>query len=136
MKQEESKILKDLGKDPGFKVPENYFEDFNKRMLESLPEVEIKEEKSVVKKPKTLWVSWRPVFYAAATVAGVFAMITVFNSVNGSTGSQIQKLANDIDKDKNADELIMSGDANEYDVLNYQDSVNMNLEKASDMPSK
>ena len=41
MKQEDPTILNKYGKDPGFKVPENYFEDFNKRMVEMLPDVEI-----------------------------------------------------------------------------------------------
>ena len=51
MKKEDSKILEKLGKDPGFKVPDNYFNDFNSKLMESLPEVKITEEV----KP-TLWV--------------------------------------------------------------------------------
>ena len=41
MKHEDSTILNKYGKDPGFKVPDNYFADFNKKMADMLPDVEI-----------------------------------------------------------------------------------------------
>lgn len=34
MKHEDSDILKKLGKDSGFKVPEHYFADFGKNLME------------------------------------------------------------------------------------------------------
>ena len=43
MKQDDSNILKNFGKDPGFKVPENFFADFNKNLADSLPEIKITE---------------------------------------------------------------------------------------------
>ena len=47
MKQE-SDILSKLGKDAGFKVPENYFADFNKKLMESLPEPNIKKAYDII----------------------------------------------------------------------------------------
>ncbi len=126
MKQEESKILKGLGKDSGFKVPDNYFEEFNKRMLDSLPEQEIKPQ--VVKRP-SLWVRIRPVVYAAASLAGIWCMITVFNNVNGTQGTSIGEIASKIHEDNNADELIMNGDVSDYDIMTYQDSVMQDMEQ-------
>lgn len=127
MKHEESEILKGLGKNPGFKVPENYFDDFNKRMLESLPEKEIKTQ--VVEKP-TMWVRVRPYVYAAASFAGIWCMITVFNHVNGTSDTSIGEIASKMHTDDNADEFIMNGEASEYDIITYQDSVMMDTDDA------
>ncbi|MBQ0120182.1 MAG: hypothetical protein KBT13_03535 [Bacteroidales bacterium] len=127
MKQEDPKILIGLGKDPGFKVPENYFEEFNKRMLDSLPEKEItevekpQEQKATVVDKPSMWVRVRPYLYMAAAFAGIFGMVKVFNMYNGT---DISELARGMDDEKNAEELIMSG-TSEYDILNYEDSVMM-----------
>ena len=114
MKKEESKILDKLGKNPGFKVPENYFNDFNAKLLESLPEVKITEEV----KP-TMWVRVRPFIYMAAMFAGVWLMMNIF-SIGKSSASSEQRAAQisaGVAVEKNADELI-----------NY-DSVYMEMEE-------
>ena len=123
MKQEESEILKGIGKNPGFKVPDNYFEDFNKRMAAALPEVERRPANVV---PST-WVKIRPYFYMAATVAGIWCMLTVFNNLNDTTMNQINEVAEQMGNGNNADEFIMSG-TSDYDLLNYEDSVAMDAE--------
>lgn len=125
MKHEESEILKGLGKNPGFKVPENYFEEFNKRMLDSLPEKEIKTK--VIEKP-SMWVRIRPVVYAAASFAGIWCMITVFNQVNGTNDTNIGEIASKMQSGDNADEFLMNGGASEYDIITYQDSVMMDAD--------
>lgn len=123
MKQEESEILKGIGKNPGFKVPDNYFEDFNKRMAAALPEVERRPANVV----SSTWVKIRPYFYMAATVAGIWCMLTVFNNLNGTTMNQINEVAEQMGNGNNADEFIMSG-TSDYDLLNYEDSVAMDAE--------
>ncbi|MBR2084635.1 MAG: hypothetical protein IJ879_08545, partial [Muribaculaceae bacterium] len=80
MKREDSTLLTKYGKDSGFKVPENYFEDFNKRMTEMLPEVEI----TPVDVKPTMWQRVRPLVYLAAMFAGVWCMMSVFNHFNGT----------------------------------------------------
>ena len=67
MKQEESDILKQIGKDAGFKVPENFFAEFNQKMSDSLPQVEITR----VDERPTLWTRLRPYAYMAAMFAGI-----------------------------------------------------------------
>ena len=67
MKEEESKILSKLGKEPGFKTPENYFSDFQNNIAEKLPNLSVSEEKV---KPN-LWVRFRPYVYMAAMFAGL-----------------------------------------------------------------
>ena len=119
MKQEKD-ILSKLGKDAGFKVPDNYFADFNKKMMESLPEPVLTPQV----KP-SLWVRVRPYVYMAAMFAGIWCMMHVFNDMSGvsSTKSQIQAIVNGLDDEKNIDDLMLQESLNEYDVLTYEDSV-------------
>ena len=126
MKKEESKILDKLGKNPGFKVPENYFNDFNAKLLESLPEVKITEEV----KP-TMWVRVRPFIYMAAMFAGVWLMMNIF-SIGKSSASSEQRAAQisaGVAVEKNADELINYGSVSDYDIMTYEDSVYMEIEE-------
>lgn len=126
MKKEESKILDKLGKNPGFKVPENYFNDFNAKLLESLPEVKITEEV----KP-TMWVRVRPFIYMAAMFAGVWLMMNIF-SIGKSSASSEQRAAQisaGVAVEKNADELINYGSVSDYDIMTYEDSVYMEMEE-------
>jgi len=126
MKREDSTLLTKYGKDSGFKVPENYFEDFNKRMTEMLPEVEI----TPVDIKPTMWQRVRPLVYLAAMFAGVWCMMSVFNHFNGtqtdSVGAVAEKL---IDDKSNVDEFLMSGSVSDYDLINYDDSVMLSNEE-------
>lgn len=127
MKQEESEILKRLGKDPGFKIPENYFDDFQARMMEMLPEVEITE---VDAKP-SMWVRVRPYLYMAAMFAGVWCMMHVFSHFNQNISAEqrVSEVASGMYMDNNADEFIMSGGASDYDIMSYEDSVLMDTDE-------
>ncbi len=69
----ETKINKlkeiDKAKNP-FKVPENYFAQFNEEIMNRLPEKEI-----VVPKPVSLWDKTRPWVYLAAMFIGLYITI-------------------------------------------------------------
>lgn len=127
MKREESEILKRIGKDAGFKIPDNYFDDFQARMMDMLPEVEITE---VDDKP-TMWVRLRPYVYMAAMFAGVWCMMNVFSHFNRNISAEqrVSEVASGIYMDNNADEFIMSGGASDYDIMSYEDSVLMDSEE-------
>ena len=127
MKQEESTILKKLGKDSGFKTPENYFDDFNERMTAMLPDVEITD---INVKPST-GVRIRPYAYLAAMFAGIWCMMKVFNGINGTTSGQmrVNEIAEGIHVEGNADEFMMMGAASDYDVMSYQDSVAQSMDE-------
>lgn len=129
MKQDDSTILKKYGKDPGFKVPENYFDDFNKRMAQMLPEVEI----TPVDVKPTMWQRVRPLVYMAAMFAGVWCMMQVFANFTGSNNlNSVRAVAEKLQDDKdNVDEFIMSGTVSEFDILSYEDSVAMSNEDSS-----
>lgn len=132
MKSENSKILEKLGKNPGFKVPENYFDDFNAKLMDSLPEVKITEEE----KP-TMWVKVRPFIYMAAMFAGVWLMMNIF-SLGKSSATGEQRAANisaGVSVEKNAEDFIDYTGANDYDaIMTYEDSVAMEENEAEMMP--
>lgn len=123
MKREDSTILNKYGKDPGFKVPENYFADFNQRMTEMLPDVEI----TPVDVKPTMWQRVRPLVYMAAMFAGVWCMMQVFGHFTDKGNLDgVRAVAEKLVDDKNnVDEFIMSGSVSDYDILNYEDSVAM-----------
>ena len=126
MKQDDSTILKKYGKDPGFKVPENYFEDFNKKMAAMLPDVEI----TPVDIKPTMWQRVRPLVYLAAMFAGVWCMMSVFNHFNASSNLGVSVVAEKMGEDqKNVEDFLMSGSVSDYDILNYEDSVAMSNEE-------
>ena len=119
MKQE-SDILSKLGKDAGFKVQENYFADFNKKLMESLPEPNITPQL----KP-SLWLRVRPYVYMAAMFAGIWCTMRIFNDLSGagSAKMQVQAIVNGLDDEKNIDDLLIYGGVDKYDILTYEDSV-------------
>lgn len=125
MKQEDPTILNKYGKDPGFKVPENYFEDFNKRMVDMLPDVEI----TPVDVKPTMWQRIKPLVYMAAMFAGVWCMMQVFSNLTQSSNlNSVRAVAEKLQDDKdNVDDFIMSG-VSDYDILNYEDSIEMSNE--------
>lgn len=129
MKQEDSTLLKKYGKDPGFKVPENFFDDFNKRMAASLPDVEI----TPVDIKPTMWQRVRPFAYMAAMFAGVWCMMSVFthfSGVSNTSGMAVKDVAERMHYDQNnVEDFIMSGAVSDYDILNYEDSVMMSNEE-------
>jgi hypothetical protein len=127
MKREDSTILNKYGKDPGFKVPENYFADFNQRMAEMLPDVEI----TPVDVKPTMWQRVKPLVYMAAMFAGVWCMLSVFSHFTDTgNGLRINQVAEKLQDDKgNLDDFIMSGSVSDYDIMNYEDSVMMSNEE-------
>ena len=127
MKREDSTILNKYGKDPGFKVPENYFDDFNKRMADMLPDVEI----TPVDVKPTMWQRVKPLVYMAAMFAGVWCMLSVFSHFTDTgNGLRINQVAEKLQDDKgNLDDFIMSGSVSDYDIMNYEDSVMMSNEE-------
>ena len=126
MKREDSTLLNKYGKDPGFKVPENYFEDFNKRMADMLPDVEI----TPVDVKPTMWQRLKPLAYMAAMFAGVWCMMTVFSHFTGNNTDGVRAVAEKLYEDnRNVDDFIMSGSVSDYDILNYEDSVMMSNEE-------
>lgn len=133
MKNDDSTLLNKYGKDPGFKVPENYFADFNQRMAEMLPDVEI----TPIDAKPTMWQRLKPLVYMAAMFAGVWCMMSVFSHFSNTSSLQsIKAVAEQLYDDNNVDEFIMSGSVSDYDILNYEDSVMMSNEEEIPVETK
>ena len=126
MKHEDSTILNKYGKNPGFKVPENYFEDFNQRMADMLPDVEI----TPVDIKPTMWQRVKPLVYMAAMFAGVWCMLHVFSMFTDTSNlNGVRAVAEKLHDDKNnVEDFMMSGSVSDYDILYYEDSVAMSNE--------
>ena len=117
--KEKSDILSKIGKDAGFKVPENYFSDFAEKMASSLPEQEIKP----LPEP-TLWHKVRPFVYMAAMFAGVWCMMQMFNGIGTKEkGIYNPDIVAGFQNEANVDDFMLHGDVSEYDILTYEDSV-------------
>ena len=108
-------------------MPDNYFEDFNKRMADMLPDVEI----TPVDIKPTMWQRIKPLAYLAAMFAGVWCMMSVFSHFTSSNNlNSVRAVAEKLHDDKsNVEEFIMSGAVSDYDILSYEDSVAMSNEE-------
>jgi hypothetical protein len=81
-----------------FKVPENYFAQFNEEIMSRLP------EKEVAPKPKTvlMWGKVKPLLYVAAMLAGLyfcFHLLTQSNNFNIGQVEQHQAFIESSDTD-------------------------------------
>ena len=72
MKREDD-ILKKIGRESGYKVPEGYFEQFVSRMKAALPKRGLPEPVH-----PSLWQRLKPYVYMAAMFAGIWLMVKVF----------------------------------------------------------
>lgn len=77
-------ILKQVDRRSGMTVPDDYFANFARQMMQQLPE---KEFESTDKKilPHTWWQRCRPYVYLAAMFAGIWCMMKVFNDIGSRT---------------------------------------------------
>jgi hypothetical protein len=92
--EKEKDILDRIGGKSGFRVPDNYFEQFNARMAKELPEREIPA--AVV---PTRWQRLRPYVYMAAMFAGVWLMMKMFTGLpfaqRGATADDTEWVADE-----------------------------------------
>ena len=117
--KEKNDILSTIGKDSGFKVPENYFSDFAEKMAKSLPEQEI----TPIPQP-TRWQRVRPFVYMAAMFAGIWCMMQIFNGISSKDkGIYNPEIVAGFQNEANVDDFMLHGDVSEYDILTYEDSV-------------
>lgn len=70
----ENNILQKVGKGNPFRVPDQYFEDFTRKLMEQLPE---KEPMPYMSEP-TLWQKVKPWIYMAAMFCGIMLSVRVF----------------------------------------------------------
>lgn len=74
----EDQLKEKYGTDPGFRVPEGYFEELNLKIMESLPPYQEAPRKVEL----SLWQRVKPYVYLAAMFAGIWMMMKVFHTVS------------------------------------------------------
>ena len=109
--------LKDkFGQDPGFKVPDGYFDEIFTKISDSLPERTI--EKPM---PLTMWQRVRPYVYLAAMFAGIWCMMKMFHTMTTmpdvSLDNPPQVVAEALAHPENADELASVENVNDYELI-------------------
>lgn len=119
--EKDNDILKRVGKDPGFQVPEDYFDHFASDLMERLPEMPFEQEGP---KQVTLWQKIRPVLYMAAMFAGISLMLKIFiPSETAPHGKDITALSEASDSVNNDDitleDYIYCTSVNDYAVYEY-----------------
>ena len=72
--REEDQLLKKVGTQNPFKVPEHYFEDFSEELINKLPEKEILP----VSQEITLWQRVKPWLYMTAMFCGIMLSVRIF----------------------------------------------------------
>ena len=91
--KEEDKLLKKLGTENPFRVPEGYFESFTSDLMSRLPE---KEKTDVFREPTT-WEKVRPWLYMAAMFVGAALIIRVASMGEAVSEIRQQAAADDAD---------------------------------------
>ena len=90
--KEEDKVLKKMGTENPFRVPEGYFEGVTSDLMSRLPE----KEKTDVHREPTTWEKVRPWLYMAAMFIGAALIIRVASpGETVSNGQQQQQIAAD-----------------------------------------
>ncbi|EGF57576.1 hypothetical protein HMPREF9446_01656 [Bacteroides fluxus YIT 12057] len=75
--KEEDKILKKVGTENPFRVPDDYFENLTSEVMSRLPE---KEKPAILQKEPTRWEKVRPWLYMTAMFIGAALIIRVASS--------------------------------------------------------
>jgi hypothetical protein len=100
--KEEDILLKKLGKEDSFKVPDGYFENLTSEVMNKLPE----KEKVVFKEePVSIWTRLKPLLYMAAMFVGAALIIRVASSDRKSV-ADIDVAATEIETEVVSDEMI------------------------------
>ena len=100
--KEQDILLKKLGKEDSFKVPDGYFENLTSEVMNKLPE----KEKVVFKEePVSTWTRLKPLLYMAAMFVGAALIIRVASSDRKSV-ADIDVAATEIETEVVSDEMI------------------------------
>ena len=75
--KEEDNILKRVGKENPFRVPDGYFEHLTSKVMDSLPE---KEVPVLLQREPTRWERIKPWLYMAAMFAGAALILRIATS--------------------------------------------------------
>ena len=100
--KEEDNLLKKLGKENSFKVPDGYFENLTSEVMNKLPE---KEKVAFKEEPVSTWTRLKPLLYMAAMFVGAALIIRVASTEHKSV--TVDEVAvTEVDTELISDEMI------------------------------
>jgi len=101
--KEEDILLKKLGKENSFKVPEGYFENLTSEVMNKLPE---KEKVTLKEEPVSTWTRLKPLLYMAAMFIGAALIIRVASTDHKSVATDDVAVTEVVDTEVISDEMI------------------------------
>lgn len=125
--KEENELLKLVGKENPFKVPEDYFDDFTTQLMDKLPE----NSETIENRPVTKWVKMKPYIYMAAMFIGAVLMVKAIHLVEGDRSAKSQKsvVSTELTQDKYIDETVDASRLDGYQLYTF-------LSEANEEPGK
>ena len=117
--KEEDNILKKVGTDNSFKVPEGYFENITSEIMGKLPE---KEKVTVAVKEATMWTRMKPLLYLAAMFIGAALIIRVV-SVNMDSNTEKSTAETEVITDQMIDAAVDKTMMDDYSLYVYLNNV-------------
>lgn len=116
MKQEID-LLNKYGKDSGMKVPEGYFDQLERNIMNSLPPYKTADPVIVLSR----WQRIKPYVYLAAMFCGIWLMMKVFHTAT-------QPMSMNLDNPPEALVELLEGGATDYDIHYLQYSEYFDLD--------
>lgn len=115
--KEENELLKLVGKENPFKVPEDYFDDFTTQLMDKLPEA----PEAIENMPVTKWVKIKPYVYMAAMFIGAVLMVKAIHLVEGDQSAKSQKsgVSTELTQDKYIDETVDASRLDGYQLYTF-----------------
>lgn len=125
----ENDILNRIGRRDGMTVPEGFFDEFARRMEQTLPYRSEAEEARVVPR-RTVWERIRPYAYMAAMFAGIWCMLKMFTMMSpGNVDLSIEnnRVLTDALSDDNFVYDYIIDDINDREIFEemYDDSISL-----------
>ncbi|MGL4518383.1 MAG: hypothetical protein ACRCUJ_01420 [Phocaeicola sp.] len=112
--KEENDIRKKCGTDNPFTVPEGYFDNFAKELMEKLPEKEVVDEPEV-----TLWQRSKPWFYMAAMFMGMMFTIRLFVGEPSKEEPYLSEVSGIELTEEQVDEMMEHSMIDDYTLYQY-----------------
>lgn len=100
--KEEDTLLKKIGKENPFKVPEGYLENISSEIINKLPE----KEKIALQEVSSTWTRLKPLLYMAAMFVGAALIIRVASTDNRPAEVKDVAAVETIDTEVVSDEMI------------------------------
>ncbi|WP_288910212.1 hypothetical protein [uncultured Bacteroides sp.] len=115
--KEEDYILRKVGTENSFRVPEGYFEGLTSDIMNKLPE---KEKPAFVQKEPTMWDKVKPWLYMAAMFAGAALIIRVASADRQPASNTDYVAAEETDKEMQyINEVVDNSMLDDYSLYVY-----------------